>query len=156
MVSDLIKLMRTVVSLAVLILVLMEYGLWQARKSTIVFVPPGLNPCSNGIWSLTPQSTPSTFIGKIVLILVLMEYGLWLIYCATIIFSSISLNPCSNGIWSLTLIGITKWKIKICLNPCSNGIWSLTSLTSHNSRYDRVLILVLMEYGLWQSTIAAY
>ena len=37
-----------------------------------------LNPCSNGIWSLTLQGVPS--------------YG----------DVSNGLNPCSNGIWSLT------------------------------------------------------
>ena len=43
-------------------------------------LPPeiGLNPCSNGIWSLTNVgSFPYTF-------------------------GVVSLNPCSNGIWSLT------------------------------------------------------
>ena len=39
----------------------------------------GLNPCSNGIWSLTlrARDNPATL--------------------------ALSLNPCSNGIWSLTL-----------------------------------------------------
>ena len=35
----------------------------------------GLNPCSNGIWSLTSQSESDTLMDS-VLILVLMEYGL--------------------------------------------------------------------------------
>ena len=35
-----------------------------------------LNPCSNGIWSLTDQHGSTWIIGCNVLILVLMEYGL--------------------------------------------------------------------------------
>ena len=34
------------------------------------------------------------------------------------------------------------------LNPCSNGIWSLTVGAVWTARHGRVLILVLMEYGL--------
>ena len=40
----------------------------------------GLNPCSNGIWSLTCEFLDQTWIN---------------LYC---------LNPCSNGIWSLTIV----------------------------------------------------
>ena len=36
----------------------------------------GLNPCSNGIWSLTQASAKDTEAEAQVLILVLMEYGL--------------------------------------------------------------------------------
>ena len=36
----------------------------------------GLNPCSNGIWSLTHYAEEKKSAGKGVLILVLMEYGL--------------------------------------------------------------------------------
>ena len=84
----------------------------------------GLNPCSNGIWSLTfavtrPQSD-----------------------------SCPSLNPCSNGIWSLTQFGVDRTFLRLCLNPCSNGIWSLTNKGVLQVRLYHVLILVLMEYGL--------
>ena len=61
----------------------------------------GLNPCSNGIWSLTV-----TTLRLITLIA--------------------SLNPCSNGIWSLTVGPGGNHMRGRCLNPCSNGIWSLT------------------------------
>ena len=63
-----------------------------------------LNPCSNGIWSLTRLHVD--------------------LYSGT----TVSLNPCSNGIWSLTHIE-TKRAVRFdSLNPCSNGIWSLTLL----------------------------
>ena len=132
---------------SVLILVLMEYGLWpvgQRWRLTLI----GLNPCSNGIWSLTTRG------GRIdhsngVLILVLMEYGLWHDNRNTYQLNR-CLNPCSNGIWSLTLAtgewvddGLER------LNPCSNGIWSLTIILSIFWSTSVVLILVLMEYGLW-------
>ena len=37
---------------------------------------PSLNPCSNGIWSLTALGLDKLEKGQKVLILVLMEYGL--------------------------------------------------------------------------------
>ena len=83
-----------------------------------------LNPCSNGIWSLTCSSARKSL-------------------------TSISLNPCSNGIWSLTWYVLLNWALWYCLNPCSNGIWSLTWSSTHILHKKVVLILVLMEYGLW-------
>ena len=58
------------------------------------------------------------------------------------------LNPCSNGIWSLTLTKYSDLVVAACLNPCSNGIWSLTQLNDDYDETGKVLILVLMEYGL--------
>ena len=87
---------------SVLILVLMEYGLWPYSSSCIRSCRPCLNPCSNGIWSLT---FPSPNLEN----------------------SSTILNPGSNGIWSLTVcFWIFEWRFD-SLNPCSNGIWSLTT-----------------------------
>ena len=158
----------------VLILVLMEYGLWRptglgSRRTCL-----RLNPCSNGIWSLTSTSMtvtrpasvlilvlmeyglwlPSPLLPKcsisLVLILVLMEYGLW--HSGMWWIQSMQrLNPCSNGIWSLTLRTFQESISHLCLNPCSNGIWSLTPLSSVQGCRKSVLILVLMEYGLWRS-----
>ena len=114
---------------AVLILVLMEYGLWLVQKEFDDTQVLGLNPCSNGIWSLTQSvRTPSGLVRQ-------------------------SLNPCSNGIWSLTSNGDVKTASATGLNPCSNGIWSLTQRLMEQGRSSiTVLILVLMEYGLWQIT----
>ena len=113
------------VTRTVLILVLMEYGLWLRESSSEFFLRPRLNPCSNGIWSLTVGLFEIRDDWS-VLILVLMEYGLWLAMgvCTGVMASS--LNPCSNGIWSLTGDRITGGSNAIGLNPCSNGIWSLT------------------------------
>ena len=61
----------------VLILVLMEYGLWQAAHLDDEEAAASLNPCSNGIWSLTEAPEPKKAAAETVLILVLMEYGLW-------------------------------------------------------------------------------
>ena len=36
------------------------------------------------------------------------------------------------------------------LNPCFNGIWSATNLKKMEEIEKKVLILVLMEYGLRQ------
>ena len=49
----------------------------DARAVVKIRHPFGLNPCSNGIWSLTKQS-------------------------GTDRDEAVRLNPCSNGIWSLT------------------------------------------------------
>ena len=108
----------------------------------------GLNPCSNGIWSLTLRQAPAV-LGEVVLILVLMEYGLWLSAFIIYSFNAKCLNPCSNGIWSLTNVIEHKYQMSYRLNPCSNGIWSLTMGSFVQESYRLVLILVLMEYGLW-------
>ena len=108
----------------VLILVLMEYGLWLNWEGAAWWPPLCLNPCSNGIWSLTW----------------LQSYGRRGLR---------RLNPCSNGIWSLTEMSSLLRTLVFCLNPCSNGIWSLTPLSSRWGWGGLVLILVLMEYGLW-------
>ena len=61
----------------------------------------------------------------------------------------VRLNPCSNGIWSLTVDGLVAIRYVFRLNPCSNGIWSLTFRRSMRGiAHRKVLILVLMEYGL--------
>ena len=61
----------------VLILVLMEYALWQKHGYEIVYLCGSLNPCSNGICSLTNTKKRKIRRGR-------------------------CLNPCSNGICSLT------------------------------------------------------
>ena len=132
----------------VLILVLMEYGLWHGRRFSEKKFRRCLNPCSNGIWSLTNYNSYRRLTHH-------------------------RLNPCSNGIWSLTwsarppsrndvvlilvLMEYGLWRSIGCreswargLNPCSNGIWSLTSGVRRQASGVRVLILVLMEYGLWR------
>ena len=109
----------------VLILVLMEYGLW---------------PCSY------PWLSGSQYV----LILVLMEYGLWPGSGLPQPSVARGLNPCSNGIWSLTHAAMFIIADLHSLNPCSNGIWSLTWLKKFTRGSGSVvLILVLMEYGLW-------
>ena len=86
-----------------------------------------LNPCSNGICSLTVSSSAQ-------------KEGMLL-----------RLNPCSNGICSLTDRERCSQDQKRSLNPCSNGICSLTNTqTTWSIRTSRVLILVLMEYALWR------
>ena len=135
----------------VLILVLMEYGLWPAQGLLHTSAPTRLNPCSNGIWSLTVVTVIVTLKYFWVLILVLMEYGLWRLdeHCTSVVKPvlilvlmeyglwppiakvvksiELGLNPCSNGIWSLTC-RCQACRNRACrLNPCSNGIWSLTS-----------------------------
>ena len=132
----------------VLILVLMEYGLWHWRRLCWL-LRQSLNPCSNGIWSLTIRDKKVRNL-LTVLILVLMEYGLWHMKAKVYLLESYCLNPCSNGIWSLTKLCRSYIPLLSRLNPCSNGIWSLTLPSwDRGWRSSNVLILVLMEYGLW-------
>ena len=54
-------------------------GIWSLTKYiTVQFAvsSPSLNPCSNGIWSLTGCRKQLRTAARVVLILVLMEYGL--------------------------------------------------------------------------------
>ena len=120
----------------VLILVLMEYALWE--QVPVKFFSrdgEGLNPCFNGICSLSLQNCN---------------------YCS---YLKKRLNPCFNGICSLSL---GNWSIRIipptkCLNPCFNGICSLSQLgKGHRPLRRHVLILVLMEYALWEIDERAY
>ena len=112
----------------------------------------GLNPCSNGICSLTQQMK----IKQLTMAsLNPCSNGICsLTRKFTELHSSkyTSLNPCSNGICSLTPIAIILWDGMplVGLNPCSNGICSLTLYTDEQKSLivKLVLILVLMEYAL--------
>ncbi len=135
----------------VLILVLMEYALWLGESLASKDINNSLNPCSNGICSLTVEEkakelgisclnpcskgicslTTTAWTGNktlvCVLILVLMEYALWQKYCIGVGLETSRLNPCSNGICSLTrLCAFLHYTDPRSLNPCSNGICSLT------------------------------
>ena len=150
MVSDVMLVYIAFLAGFVLILVLMEYGLWPdtlllENKHRIC-----LNPCSNGIWSLTWSMCPPE---RRLFCLNPCSNGIWSLTLTTTktLLPSFRLNPCSNGIWSLA------WGKRgrgnhdtSSLNPCSNGIWSLTKNCYTSSKLTSpVLILVLMEYGLW-------
>ena len=103
-------------------------GIWSLTHNFTSgnhYVKASLNPCSNGIWSLTLHSKQH-FCTYRVLILVLMEYGLWHWQGLPYLNPPFCLNPCSNGIWSLTPMSRSPPLRRQCLNPCSNGIWSLT------------------------------
>ena len=53
-------------------------GIWSltSTQHIPVKIVVSLNPCSNGIWSLTEQGDVMAMVSSYVLILVLMEYGL--------------------------------------------------------------------------------
>ena len=109
----------------VLILVLMEYALWDVIT---------------GIKDFTLS----------VLILVLMEYALWEKCKVTCSLNTIGLNPCFNGICSLRRRKVALKDKTECLNPCFTGICSLRlELCKGKKLRVKVLILVLMEYALW-------
>ena len=126
----------------------MEYALLRRHKENMYALQTGLNPCSNGICSLTMTRSGNVITAR-------------------------CLNPCSNGICSLTVSKthdmIRKIAVLIlvlmeyallherkrikpsylsCLNPCSNGICSLTNNKTTIEPAFSVLILVLMEYAL--------
>ena len=111
----------------VLILVLMEYALWRIIFPFIGLGTGSLNPCFNGICSLTLNMWWWYNKRLKVLILVLMEYALWLKGLGEFDPTKSCLNPCFNGICSLTLKDKDGNAIGISLNPCFNGICSLTA-----------------------------
>ena len=123
----------------VLILVLMEYDIWP-QSGAFCQLKNGLNPCFNGIWYLTSSLFFHSILFSIVLILVLMEYDIWHKKECDMASTTKSLNPCFNGIWYLTYFPIElSNRMKESLNPCFNGIWYLTcqlmnAVTQSNSK----------------------
>ena len=158
----------------VLILVLMEDGLWLIlrfkRSNGKYRLNPcfngrwsltnptdqkpqketGLNPCFNGRWSLTSQMY-NRYENKMGCLNPCFN-GRWSLTCLWNQYLpqwKISLNPCFNGRWSLTSTSEQYGESYIGLNPCFNGRWSLTFSKEILSVKGLVLILVLMEDGLW-------
>ena len=82
----------------------------------------GLNPCFNGICSMSNQQR----CGKCL--------------CC--------LNPCFNGICSMRVERVALFSFEKGLNPCFNGICSMRSRSlRRQATAQGVLILVLMEYA---------
>ncbi len=133
----------------VLILVLMDDGLWLAASRSWS-ITTCLNPCFNGWWSLTNtkhyEHQPIIFV----LILVLMDDGLWPLLHLLLQQSKsvLILVLMDDGLWPilnqwistegsvliLVLMDDDLWPVLClhrkhtppCLNPCFNGWWSLT------------------------------
>ena len=83
-----------------------------------------------------------------------MEYTQWVTTTNSIHSPKNSLNPCCNGIYSMRRGLFSKregtWKR---LNPCCNGIYSMRlSDKQRLQSFQRVLILVVMEYTQWVYT----
>ena len=135
-----------------------------------------LNPCCAGLWSLTNFLQNKNCSNRKVLILVVLDYGLWLCFLKRIRTMRVTvlilvvldyglwliipqqndpdnprLNPCCAGLWSLTDKEVRlRWELLKSLNPCCAGLWSLTlRLRSNRGPWSRVLILVVLDYGLW-------
>ena len=107
-------------SLRVLILVVVEYALWVTTKSLKIISKLSLNPCCSGTCSLRSPPTTTTPRYSWVLILVVVEYALW---------ASIDLRK--------TLINIV-----LILVVVEYALWVYTPS-------GMVLILVVVEYALW-------
>ena len=84
----------------------------------------GLNPCCNGIYSMSLILFILLIIKLLVLILVVMEYTQWV--------AAIPMLAAGLG-----------------LNPCCNGIYSMSALFFSSKAELVVLILVVMEYTQW-------
>ena len=61
----------------ILILILMEYTLWEYDSFCVPLVQACLNPYSNGIYSMRTTEENWGVLKRSVLILILMEYTLW-------------------------------------------------------------------------------
>ena len=62
--------------IVVLILVVMEYTQWEDQMPLLNTSKLGLNPCCNGIYSMSGKEFTDSW-SKAVLILVVMEYTQW-------------------------------------------------------------------------------
>ena len=136
-----------------LILVLVGYGLWgvshdnhrHCKQDVLILVLVGY-----GLWE---QSDFYDILNHLnVLILVLVGYGLWASRSAVKSRLHKSLNPCFGGIWSLKGRASARHGAshQHRLNPCFGGIWSLRVIYCRGRLVStRVLILVLVGYGLW-------
>ena len=110
---------------AVLILVLVGYGLWakkvyrRSKKNASVLI---LVLVGYGLWG--NRTTAYEKLARKVLILVLVGYGLWV--------SGNSLDRWSWEVLILVLVGYGLWvhmfynSYSKSLNPCFGGIWSLS------------------------------
>ena len=112
----------------------MEYALWELLTPQKETTLTRLNPCCSGICSLSQ------------------------IYLNIKIRLS-CLNPCCSGICSLRVKWFYCSNRRNGLNPCCSGICSLRMLTQTiEGLWKRVLILVVVEYALWdlQSPYCGY
>ena len=108
----------------VLILVLMEDTHWVSRKMKKNKDLVGLNPCFNGRYSLSEESSRTRMVSR-------------------------CLNPCFNGRYSLRRAAVWRCCGFASLNPCFNGRYSLSKGWWRVERCYPVLILVLMEDTHW-------
>ena len=112
-------------------------------------IKPCLNPCSNGICSLT-VSIFTTPWQMGVLILVLMEYALWRIvannYINTLTIVLI-LVLMEYALWRLNHLVYFGWLKVLILVLMEYALWLLLIVIL--MVFSLVLILVLMEYALW-------
>ena len=127
------------------------YSLSRVSATIVRHLLYSLNPCFTGIYSLRQLWKPSCVRYWRVLILVLLEYTLWAFVNVLQMRNISGLNPCFTGIYSLSPLGISVGNTyTICLNPCFTGIYSLSLRFSTTlSSQSLVLILVLLEYTLW-------
>ena len=123
--------------------------LWQCLTMTAKQVC--LNPCFNGICSMSDSRFGGFVTNKEVLILVLMEYAQWDMRNTIFAALCFGLNPCFNGICSMRPVKKSlTMKATLRLNPCFNGICSMSRCQDWRpSIHWGVLILVLMEYAQW-------
>ena len=125
----------------------MEYTQWEHIPKHLVFFLVGLNPCCNGIYSMSAMPPANRPVG--VLILVVMEYTQWE---ETVDKKNIVLK-----VLILVVMEYTQWEDKSSvdkvgnrLNPCCNGIYSMSHFFYLPITHWTVLILVVMEYTQWE------
>ena len=100
----------------------MEYTQWDSLEYAN-FKTLGLNPCCNGIYSMSALEIPDALAS--VLILVVMEYTQW-DTVETKLGGNDCLNPCCNGIYSMSTLTLFLFTHNTRLNPCCNGIYSMS------------------------------
>ena len=114
----------------------MEYTLWEHLNKRFTRITFGLNPYSNGIYSMSVWKHLWSKWRYAVLILILMEYTLW-------VYENIHPRLQAVGVLILILMEYTLWaewlvsypvSCYASLNPYSNGIYSMRSLAAQTRR----------------------
>ena len=79
----------------------MEYTQWASLSMLYHKRITCLNPCCNGIYSMSVFVSLFSIISQ-VLILVVMEYTQWVFSIVAQLRDDEGLNPCCNGIYSMS------------------------------------------------------
>ena len=132
----------------VLILILLDVGLWLIGIRPDMVSGSSLNPYSIGCWSMTGMSDEDPAIVLGVLILILLDVGLWpsetFVSDAAVVLILILLDV---GLWQRLQSFSGNTSEVLILILLDVGLW--LPIVDVETGEVRVLILILLDVGLW-------